>query len=146
MDREEALKISGTGTLDRAVRYFVESPLRAFMVTDGTNPVTVYADHEKPVLLPVSEALLSRTLSEDHNADTTGAGDNFVGGVIYSLARQVAAGMGDPDLVEAAKWGIVSGGFACTYMGGTYLENNPGEKRDAIFKYYAQYEEQLKHE
>ena len=52
-------------------------------------------------------------------------------------------GINHPDLVEAAKWGIVSGGFACTYMGGTYLEEYVGQKMEAISKYYELYTDQL---
>ena len=142
MDREEALKISGQGSMDKALAYFIESPLKAFMVTDGTEPVSIYSD--QTVKLPVSRSLLDLSLADNPDADTTGAGDNFVGGVIYSLASQLRKGTDHPDLVEAAKWGIVSGGFACTYMGGTFLEEYPGQKMEAISKYYELYADQLK--
>ncbi len=154
MDREEALKISGQHTLEKAITYFSTSPLKAFMITDGTGPVTIFANpgdggsrgHGRPVRLPVSSAILNRSLREELHADTTGAGDNFVGGVIFSLARQRAAGLETPDLVEAAKWGIVSGGFACFYMGGTFLEEHIGQKLDEITRYYDLYQAQLKNE
>ncbi len=142
MDREEALKISGKNSMDKALAYFSSSPLKAFMVTDGTASVSVYA--EQLIKLPVSKSLLDLSLSDNPNADTTGAGDNFVGGVIYSLASQLSKGTDHPDLVEAAKWGIVSGGFACTYMGGTFLEDYPGQKMEVISEYYEFYAEQLK--
>jgi sugar/nucleoside kinase (ribokinase family) len=141
MDREEALKISGQGSLDRALAYFMDTPLKAFMVTDGTEPVSICTD--RIIKLPVSRSLLDLSLSDKQDADTTGAGDNFVGGVIYSLASQLKQGRDRPDLVEAAKWGIVSGGFACTYMGGTFLEEYPGQKMEAISKYHELYTEQL---
>lgn len=144
MDREEALKISGQGSLDKAIAYFVESPLKAFMVTDGTEAVSIYTD--RLIKLPVSRSLLDLSLSDNPAADTTGAGDNFVGGVIYSLASQFIKGAEHPDLVEAAKWGIVSGGFACTYMGGTFLEAYPGQKREAIYRYHELYDKQLQDE
>jgi len=147
MDHEEALKISGMDSLDKAIKYYTESPLNAFIITDGTNPVTIYSNPENYgekgclVSLPVFPEIFSSANSGKLNGDTTGAGDNFVGGVIYSLARQFADGCDLPDLTEAAEWGIVSGGFACTYMGGTYLENSPGEKLIAITKYYQHYKE-----
>ena len=147
MDHEEALKISGMDSLDKAIKYYTESPLNAFIITDGTNPVTIYSNPENYgekgclVSLPVFPEIFSSANSGKLNGDTTGAGDNFVGGVIYSLARQFADGCDLPDLAEAAEWGIVSGGFACTYMGGTYLENSPGEKLNAITQYYQQYKE-----
>ena len=142
MDREEALKISGESSLDKAISYFSGSPLKAFMVTDGTESVSIYAD--QVIKLPVSRPLLDLSLSDNPDADTTGAGDNFVGGVIYSLASQLSEGTNHPDLVEAAKWGIVSGGFACTYMGGTYLEDYQGQKMEAISRYHELYTDQLK--
>jgi sugar/nucleoside kinase (ribokinase family) len=152
MDREEALKISGQGSMDNALAYFTESSLKAFLVTDGTDPVSIYSDpaiygpsgHDQVIKLPVSRSLLDLSLSDNPDADTTGAGDNFVGGVIYSLASQLRKGRDHPDLVEAAKWGIVSGGFACTYMGGTFLEEFPGQKMQAISRYHELYTEQLR--
>jgi len=122
------------------------------MVTDGTQSVSIYSNkaksgdsgNNKPFRLPVSSALLGKSLKGELNADTTGAGDNFVGGVIFSLSQQMAAGVEMPDLVEAAKWGVVSGGFACTYMGGTFLEEYPGQKMEVISEYYELYAEQLK--
>jgi len=151
MDREEALKISGQPSMDRALAYFIESPLKAFMVTDGTEPVSLYADpamygslgHDPVIKLPVSSALLDLSMSEKKDADTTGAGDNFVGGVIYSLACQLKAGTERPDLLEAARWGIVSGGFACTYMGGTFLEAYEGQKMEAVSRYHEMYGKQV---
>ena len=153
MDREEALKISGLGSLGEALAYFVESPLKAFIVTDGTDPVSIYADpeiygalgHRQAMKIPVCRQLLDLSLQDNPDADTTGAGDNFVGGVIYSLASQLAAETDHPDLIEAAKWGIVSGGFACTYMGGTFIEEYPGQKMEAISRYHDLYTHQLRH-
>jgi sugar/nucleoside kinase (ribokinase family) len=150
MDRDEALKISGKASLEQALEYFAESPLKAFMVTDGTEPVSLYADPavygsvgtENVIHMPVSTPLLDLSLIDNPFADTTGAGDNFVGGVLYSVTRQLASGADHPDLMEAARWGIVSGGFACTYMGGTYLEEYPGQKKEAISGYYELYAEQ----
>lgn len=143
MDREEALKISGKNTLEKAIAYFAGTPLKAFMVTDGTEPVSIYDG--QVTMLPVSRSLLDISLSDNPDADTTGAGDNFVGGVIYSLASQLSEGTSHPDLVEAARWGIVSGGFACTYMGGTFLEEYPGQKMEVLSDYHKLYAEQMKH-
>jgi sugar/nucleoside kinase (ribokinase family) len=151
MDRDEALKISGMASMDRALQYFVESPIKAFIVTDGTEPVSIYADPvvygplgtENIFSMPVSRPLLDLSLADNPDADTTGAGDNFVGGVLYSLAGQLGRGVEYPDLLEATRWGIVSGGFACTYIGGTFLEEYPGQKKEAISRYFDLYAEQL---
>jgi len=75
--------------------------------------------------------------------DTTGCGDNFVGGVIASVVNQLISEAGKPDMNEACSWGIVSGGFACFYMGGTYFEKKPGEKIARIKPYYDNYREQI---
>lgn len=61
--------------------------------------------------------------------DTTGAGDNFAGGIIASVVAQLQdSGKRKINLAEACAWGIASGDFACFYVGGTYLEKKPGEK------------------
>ena len=70
---------------------------------------------------------------------TTGCGDNFVGGVIASITNQLHAGIKKPDLADAVRWGIVSGGFACFYMGGTYFEEYPGQKLERLRPYYEEY-------
>ena len=48
------------------------------------------------------------------------------------------------DLKDACRWGIVSGGFACFYYGGTYIEQKEGEKLAHLQKLYNQYLEQEK--
>lgn len=147
MDHDEALKISGTSSLPDATRYFKESELTAFIITDGVRPVTLVHQSgknmksKKEVRLPVCTAL-SRCTDHDQQGDTTGAGDNFAGGVIYSIARQLLSGKREPDLEEACSWGIVSGGFACTYIGGTYLESKAGEKLKKIEHFYREYRKQ----
>jgi len=47
------------------------------------------------------------------------------------------------DLTEACMWGTISGGFACFYIGGTYFEKYPGEKRGLINPYYDKYKNQI---
>jgi len=47
------------------------------------------------------------------------------------------------DLEEACIWGVVSGGYACFYVGGTYLEKESGEKRRRIVPYYEKYQKQI---
>jgi hypothetical protein len=92
---------------------------------------------------PVSSAIVEELNLGNSGGDTTGAGDNFVGGMIYSIGMQLSKGTKEPDLAEAVKWGIVSGGFACFYMGGTYLEKTKGEKLEMLNRYYELYHQQL---
>jgi len=82
-------------------------------------------------------------LKSYRGGDTTGCGDNFAGGVIASVVHQLIGGSEHPDLREACSWGIVSGGFTCFYMGGTYFEEKPGEKMARIRPYYDTYLKQL---
>ena len=79
---------------------------------------------------------------ENIKGDTTGCGDNFVGGVIASLAMQMSDEVEHLDLQEAAKWGIISGGFACFYYGGAYLEAAKGQKHSLISNYLKAYNAQ----
>lgn len=119
-----------------------------------------------PVSAAVGEALKrgkkqGSTAEGEVKGDSTGCGDNFAGGVIGSLARQfynekmknerdeadsTAAANSSLfilhssfDLIEACRWGIVSGGFACFYYGGTYLEQHEGEKLAHLKELYDKY-------
>ena len=87
--------------------------------------------------MPVSKAV-REALKQGKKGDSTGCGDNFAGGVIGSLARQMANNKA-LDLKEACRWGIVSGGFACFYYGGTYLETKEGEKLGYLQELYDLY-------
>jgi hypothetical protein len=78
--------------------------------------------------MPVS-AYLDNLMEQDPSLrkDTTGCGDNFLGGVLVSIARQL--GNTTPlSMLDICAWGAASGGFTCTYHGGTYLETETGEK------------------
>jgi sugar/nucleoside kinase (ribokinase family) len=77
--------------------------------------------------------------------DTTGCGDNFVGGVLVSVVDQLQKGMRNLNFEEACCWGIVSGGFTCFHMGGTYFEEKDGEKMARIRPYYESYKKQILH-
>jgi sugar/nucleoside kinase (ribokinase family) len=113
--------------------------------------------------MPVSARVASELAAgAGANGDTTGCGDNFCGGVLYALAEQYRSSPRAPekggagteasnqgareadareryDLMEALRWGIVSGGFACFYVGGTYFEEHPDQKRSALVPYYEAY-------
>jgi sugar/nucleoside kinase (ribokinase family) len=92
--------------------------------------------------LPVSKTVRNE-LKYHNGGDTTGCGDNFVGGLIASLVKQLINGTDKPDLNEACSLGIVSGGFACFYMGGTFFENTAGEKIARLKPYYDSYRKQI---
>ncbi len=146
-DQEEALRLSGQTTAEAAVRFFLDRKVSALIITNGSNPVSIFSDGRlfEPLALtqlPVSKKVVDE-LRYNKDGDTTGCGDNFVGGVIASIVNQLQGGIQHPDLQEACGWGIVSGGFACFYMGGTYFEQKPGEKLAKIEPYYESYQQQL---
>ncbi|MGD0757001.1 MAG: hypothetical protein ABR927_18280, partial [Bacteroidales bacterium] len=62
---------------------------------------------------------------------------------IASIVDQMTTGIKKFDLREACSWGVVSGGFACSYIGGTYFEERPGEKLERILPYYESYKVQI---
>lgn len=135
MDHEEALKITGKDTIDNACDYLKDKRVSSFIITSGANEIIYFSDgntFKKTDLskLPVSESV-KQSLKNNKllKCDTTGCGDNFAGGIIFSIAMQLqSAAKGYFDLHEAITWGVASGGFACFHLGGTYLENYPGEK------------------
>lgn len=120
------------------------------MVTNGARDVYLLADSplfgKVPMqTLPVSAAV-GKALKEGCKGDSTGCGDNFAGGVIASIATQIfnckqstVNSKQTLDLIESTKWGIVSGGFACFYYGGTYIEKKEGEKLTLLQELYDQY-------
>jgi sugar/nucleoside kinase (ribokinase family) len=120
----------------------------AVLVTNGAKNITISAGESsifgetKPTEMPVSAAI-SEELNKSHSGDTTGCGDNFAGGAIVSLVQQLQNGSTKINLKEAASWGIVSGGFSCFYMGGTFHQKEPGEKRQQIAPYYEAYLKQI---
>ena len=99
--------------------------------------------------MPVSTAV-GQALRDGRKGDSTGCGDNFAGGVMGSIARQIYNSQPSTlnsrltlDLVESTRWGIVSGGFACFYYGGTYIEKQKGEKLALLQDLYNQYLKQF---
>jgi sugar/nucleoside kinase (ribokinase family) len=150
-DREEALKLSGVQSIDAALEFFRSRGAGSAIITDGGRDIRFYSDGslfapvEKgalPVSAEVRRALESPTRPK---GDTTGCGDNFVGGLLASIALQLEAGQkrGAFDIIDACSMAVVSGGFSCFYLGGTYLEEAPGEKRREIEALYGLYRQQL---
>ncbi len=144
-DKEEALKISGVDTVENAIEYFKSNHAKNIIITQGPLPVILFASSKSRnavSYLPVSEEI-SMKLSKEHiKGDTTGCGDNFVGGVIASLAMQMSDEVERLDLQEAVKWGIISGGIACFYYGGSYIEAKKGQKHALISNYLKSYNAQ----
>lgn len=147
-DRDEALKTSGQRDSGAALAWFLEKGCGAAVITEGSRPVRLAAgkgifrplDEQR---LPVSEAV-NRELAAhpEKRGDTTGCGDNFAGGLIAGLAVALAGG-GSPNLVEACIPGIAAGGCACFTLGGVFYEQKPGEKRELLEPFIADYKKAL---
>jgi len=150
IDCEEAIKISCASNIDEAARFFEATPVSSFIITNGANELYTKSNgvlFEKTELMkyPVSK-MIAREIAANPElrGDTTGCGDNFVGGIISSLALQLKdTTKGTFNLTEAISWGISSGGFCCFTVGGTYLESFPGEKKLRVQTIQEDYKKQL---
>lgn len=143
-DREEALKLSGKDSIDEALDFFRQKGVGAVIITAGADDVHLWACSDRflpvePETIPVSKALGKAWKDPSRRGDSTGCGDNFAGGVIASIAGQLASGCKILDLKAACQLGVVSGGFAGLYYGGTWLESEPGEKWRLLKPYYEEY-------
>ncbi len=146
-DRMEAFRLSGEHDIGSAVKFFIGKKVSSLIITNGSQNITAYSNghfftSSDIFELPVSHKITNE-LENFQGGDTTGCGDNFVGGVIASIVEQLQKGVNHPDIQEACSWGIVLGGFACFYMGGTYFEESIGEKRNRIIPYYESYKKQI---
>jgi sugar/nucleoside kinase (ribokinase family) len=148
-DMEEALRLSNTETPEDAMKFFKYAGTGAVIITHGGHPLHYFSCHallgdHPPNTLPVSESVSQKIRMQDTlEGDTTGCGDNFVGGVIVSLAIQMIAAPGKAiNLPDAIALGVASGGFACFYHGGTFYEEEPGQKALEVGTYYRDYLQQ----
>ncbi|MBK9391295.1 MAG: carbohydrate kinase family protein [Bacteroidetes bacterium] len=146
-DQEEAFRLSGERDTKAALQFFRNKKVASVVITNGSKNITAWSDgrffmKDDVFELPVSKKVTDELLSA-RGGDTTGCGDNFAGGVIASIVNQLNGGTVLPDLKEACYRGIVSGGFTCFYLGGTFFEELPGEKRQKMEPYYAAYRQQI---
>ncbi|MBI5010314.1 MAG: carbohydrate kinase family protein [Bacteroidia bacterium] len=146
-DQEEAFRLSGQRDSKSALQFFISKKVSSVVITNGSKNITAWSDgrfftNQETFELPVSEKVTDELLSF-RGGDTTGCGDNFAGGLIASIVSQINQGTINPDLKEACCRGIVPGGFTCFYLGGTWFEEHPGEKRYKIEPYYAAYRKRI---
>lgn len=144
-DMEEALCLSGKKTIGEAMSFFKKTGVGAVIVTYGANPLYYFcnsrlfgvSEGNRPVSEKVREMILQHP---EQIGDTTGCGDNFAGGVIASIAKQLIERPHQPvNPDEAIALGTASGGYACFYNGGTFYEEYAGQKRELIEPYYQDY-------
>jgi len=146
-DQEEAFRLTGESDPQAAIRYFQDKKVSSLIITNGSKNISTYSDGRffntsGSKEMPVSQKVIDE-LRNAQGGDTTGCGDNFVGGVIASVVTQLHNNIKRPDLQEICSRGVVSGGFACFYLGGTYFEEMAGEKRAKMEPYYDAYRKQI---
>lgn len=143
-DLEESRRLSGRQTAHDGVRWFLSQGCRAAIVTAGTAPVW-YGTGDAGLVAsqPVYREFVENHLAGVLTGDTTGCGDNFCGGVVAHVAERLAAGARTIDLAEAVTLGIASGAFCLSYLGGTMVEAEAGEKRARILETEAAFAERL---
>ena len=158
-DQEEALKTSGKTSVEEAAQWFIRQGCGAVVITRGRQPLLFCAGGSKPegtaspvtfkktelLYLPVCEEVnMELQIHPERRGDTTGCGDNFAGQIIADLAQVVASGkQNDIDLREICIPAVAAGGFACFFVGGTYYEEETGEKARRLEPYIKAYRKQL---
>ena len=151
VDWDEAVRLTGCSTLEEIHAFLEQSGVGAYAITHGAKDFYVWSSGElfekTPLtVLPVS-ALVDADLAAhpELRGDTTGCGDNFAGGFTASLVQQYIEGaaFGEFSITDAAAWAAASGGFACFCLGGTFVEEYEGEKREKLQRYHDAYFAQL---
>lgn len=146
-DREESFRLSGKHDMQSAIKFFKDNKVSSMIITNGSKNISVFSDgsffnSSGYYEMPVSQKVLDEC-KNIQTGDTTGCGDNFVGGVIASVVTQLQNANRFPDLVEACSRGVISGGFTCFYLGGTYFEERVGEKQAKMEPFYDAYRKQI---
>lgn len=148
MDHAELLLHSGEADPARGRDFFQRAGVGAFLVTDGPRPVYYWsggggacAPEEGRLEIP---ELLLRDCERGvlPQGDSVGCGDNFLGGVVASVAQQREEG-GGIALRKAAVLGCLCGSIASTHSGGVFFEKSPGEKRSLMERYRVPYQAQV---
>lgn len=135
VDEEEALRLSGTTDVKEAADRLISYGIGALIITRGALDMLVWSGGSLITKLPLTHMPVSvymdDLLAKDPSLrkDTTGCGDNFVGGTLVAIAQHLLKGKKtDLDMREVCAWGAASGGLTLTYHGGTFHESAVGEK------------------
>lgn len=139
MDCEEAKKISGCKEIEIACEFFIKKGVGSFVITEGKKDIKFFAQGNQFKKQSLSSLSVNNYITQliikspKLRCDSTGCGDNFVGGVIASIALQKYENNNtELDMYEACRWGAAAGGFALLHKGGTFLEKERNEKRNKI--------------
>jgi len=134
-DEEEALRLSGATEIMDAANILITFGVSSLIITRGAFDILVYSKGTiigkcELTSLPVSK-YMDEMMTQDPSLrkDTTGCGDNFVGGVLVALAKHILKKEKTLcNMRDICAYGASSGGLTCTYHGGTFYEKKPGEK------------------
>lgn len=151
VDFVEAQRMSGETNIDKAIAFLLGKGVHTLIVTNGDEPGFAFSDgklfKEQPMARFAICQKVVKHLKENPKlrGDTTGCGDNFAGGLLASVVKQLADGRkpGELCLADALAWANGSGSFCCYTVGGTYLEKQPGEKLRGVKRIHDMYVDQL---
>lgn len=150
-DLEEALRLSGTSSIEQALDFFINKGTASCVITQGSRPFYYFSNgslfkKSGPARLPVcAEVETYKEKNPGLVLETTGCGDNFAGGLITSLASQLMENSkGQLDLVQAAEWAAVSGALACFHPGGLDLQQSPTRQRQMFGNWLKAYQKQIR--
>jgi sugar/nucleoside kinase (ribokinase family) len=149
-DKEEASRLSLEENVSDAAEFFISRGCGACIITQGKDSVYVKTGSERFLPILGKTFAVSKWVNKDlkkypeKKGDTTGCGDNFMGGVLVSVAEQFAEEKsGTINLEESVIEGICAGGFALYQIGGVYTEAEKGEKKVKIDEIKSHYLEQI---
>ena len=149
-DREEARRLTGCDSLSDALARFAQWGASGAVITDGGSPVHFSASGGRfrkcdvSILPPSAEVARRASGIPGTERDTTGCGDNFAGGILVSLARQLSADADRPlDLRTAVIEGVAAGAAAWFFLGSTWMETRRGEKAEMVNEFREAYLRQI---
>ena len=100
---EEAMLLTDTKTLDEAVSKLISSNLKTVTITLGKEGTMIIKDKKSRIVNSI----------EIKQKDSTGAGDAFVGGVLYGLAKV----NGNIDYLKIIEFANIVGAITCEEFG-----------------------------
>ncbi|MEM5947060.1 carbohydrate kinase family protein [Spirochaetia bacterium 38H-sp] len=142
-NREEAMGLTGEKNFDKSVERLKDWGVKNMIFTSGAEPVYYYVNpplfknkEEGYFPVPQLSSIITELNLENTDGDSTGCGDNFAGGIIYSIYKETkeSGNKNGFDIHNALLHGAASGILSCTYKGGVYKENMVGEKKSLIEK------------
>lgn len=145
MDVEESLRISGETYVEKAAKFFCDNGVKSFFITNGAKDICIYSNglffkKKSLTTILIPENLKSDLSKRIDRGDTTGCGDNFAGGVIASIAKQLSqVKQGELNIMSAFTLGASSGSWTMQIVGGVFKESYYGEKYEMVEKFRSQY-------